>query len=189
MLRSPLHFLVFLLIPFIIVLVVMLTKGVRKWYAYVSLAAVLLIVTLLISFTFPSSKELRLRERLLFSSSAQDMKTATVSPVYDDHRSPANLVQQPVVISDKEMIGRILDALKTSRSHSPNHPGDGWECLLSLHSEAGQVTVQVHNTHTQENGVIVTAWSGKRYGYVLGVFRCDALANVIESVVDDAEAD
>jgi len=91
------------------------------------------------------------------------------------------LTDELVKITGQSDLKRILDALLTAERRSPNHPAGGWLCLLTIDDGFETVGATLHNTTDGENGLVVMVVGN---GWNLGQFRCNALAAVLEDIID-----
>jgi hypothetical protein len=148
-----------------------------------------LVITVWI-FTFPTSERQAAQERLLFSMSSNQIQSIAIDPKYGDNEtySKNNLVRFSITLTDAEQIKQVIHAIHQARPFSPNHPGAQWSCLLTINSNDDSVSIEVDDTKSQENGVVVYLWSHRTQGWLVANYRCDPLGPVLERVVNKVDA-
>jgi len=99
------------------------------------------------------------------------------------------LVETPVRVKDDAELTRIASALRRAKPFHPNHPGAAWLVDVQMTTTRGQVSFVVSHTDQPENGTFFTIYSRKSDGWVVGRFRCDELAEILESLVEVRKRD
>jgi hypothetical protein len=92
-----------------------------------------------------------------------------------------NLVSQPVRIDDPGQIAQIVSLIQSAPEYLPNHPGPTWECELALDFGDRIRYCDVGWEDPRYNGLIIRIWSGRGQGWVLGTYRQDSLAPILEA--------
>lgn len=172
-------------------LIVALAAVCIYWYGDRSKRAVcifpvlVLVGLLILSPTFPSQHAIVTKERLLFATSSDQIESISIKPAYgaSDPRAAVNVTKKSVAVSNATNKTQILHSLHGAKPCHPNHPGGGWQCLLTIESGSDSVTVLIHSTGGEQNGVLIYVHSHETYGWNLGTFRCDELGPAIEAAV------
>jgi hypothetical protein len=134
--------------------------------------------------TYPTSERQAAQERLLFSTNSSGIQSIALAPRYDDG-APAqyNLVDRTMTLTGAEQVRQVVQALHQARPFSPNHPFATWACMLTISSNDDDVCVEVVETKSKENGVVVYLWSHGHQGWLVANYRCDPLGPVLEKLV------
>ena len=131
--------------------------------------------------TTPSAEQLDKQKHLLFSSSSKNVKSIVIEPQHErDVPSETDLVNSAIVITDKGDIDRLLWVLRKAKPFGPNHPSAVWWCVLTIEDGQDRVVVEVVDTKSKENGLLLYLNSNRTQGWVLGTYRCDELGPVLE---------
>jgi hypothetical protein len=146
------------------------------------LGAALLALAVNYIFTYPARDELERQRHLLFSGSSEEVQAVTIEPCDINDRSPLDLVKAQVKVTNRADVSRIIDALRSAESFHPNHPIATWSCVLVLESNGKAVSVQITDTKTSDNGVLINWSSGRASGWELGNYRCDFLGPILEGL-------
>jgi len=132
--------------------------------------------------TYPTVKELEKKHHLLFSTAPGEVEAVMIEPSDGDNRSHLELVASPAKVTNRADVQRVVNALRSARRFSPNHPSAQWSCLLTIESNGDEVTVRVTDTKSDENGVLIYWSSSRTDGWVIGNYRCDELRAVLEDL-------
>jgi hypothetical protein len=146
------------------------------------LGAILMALAADYIFTNPARDELERQRHLLFAGSSDEVQTVMIEPCEINDRSPLDLVRSQLKVANRADVTRIIDALHNAESFHPNHPIATWSCVLVLESNGKPVSVQITDTKTRDNGVLIYWWSGRNSGWVLGNYRCDSLGPILEDL-------
>ena len=91
-----------------------------------------------------------------------------------DRPSP---VTEPVSTTDPRVIAEVVALLRNTRPFVPNHPFAEWDCLLELEYDGAKGYCTVG--YTQQQGTLVTVYSGPSHGWVLANLRSDGLGELL----------
>jgi hypothetical protein len=130
--------------------------------------------------TYPAPQRLDKGEYLLFSIPPDQVDAVVLEPKFDDGASNLDLVRSRITITAQNEVRRIINALHTAVRTSPNHPGTRWTCNLVIKSKEDSVSVEINDTASNDNGVLIYWWSGRGQGWVIGKYRCDDLGPILE---------
>jgi len=161
----------------------------RLGVACVIIGGVCGIVTGLYVLTAPGNEQLATQERLLFSANSTAIRSITIEPAHiGPARANINLTQSKTVITDRKPIDVLMKALRVARRFGPDHPFAKWSCLLTIEDGLDSVVVQVDDTKSQKNGLILYLWSNRNQGWLIETYRCDDLGPVLEKLVSNPPA-
>jgi hypothetical protein len=161
----------------------------RLGIGFAIIGSVVSFVTIVWMLTYPTSERQTAQERLLFHTGCNEIRSVAVDPKYNDAAHlKDNLVRSSITLTDAEQIRQVVQALHQAQPFSPNHPGANWSCLLTINSNNDSVLVEVDDTKSQENGVVVYLWSHRTQGWLVANYRCDPLGVALERVVSQVNA-
>ena len=90
----------------------------------------------------------------------------------------SSLLETPLTITDRKTIGQFSAAMATARLSGPNHPQSKWRCHISVEDSKGRSHCTVSQTLSQ--GVLIYIHTGETDGWILGIYRCDNLAPLLQ---------
>jgi hypothetical protein len=176
---------VFMPLSVVAIGVVLLLKGggkkIKRVGACIAIVgAILMAFAANYMFTYPARGELERQRHLLFSGSSDEVQAVIIEPCDINDRSSLELVRSQLKVTNPADVTRIIDALRNAKTFPPNHPIATWSCVLVLESNGKPVSVQITDTKTSDNGVLINWSSGRTSGWVLGNYRCDSLGPILE---------
>jgi hypothetical protein len=156
----------------------------RLGFILTAIGGVVSLVMLCFALTYPTADQLESQERLLFSTGSNGINSIVIEPRRreGDISSRLTLVQSAITVTDKKQIQRILAALHQAKLFVPNHPGMKWGCLLTIKAQDKAVTLDIDDTDSQGNGVLLYLWSNRDQGWSVANYRCDPLGPVLEEL-------
>ena len=89
------------------------------------------------------------------------------------------LVEERVLLTDREQIRRIVQAVTTAEPFSPNHPRGLWTCVLRFRGRQQDLACAIYCTSNM--GTLIFVNSNVEQGWHLADFRADELKELLES--------
>jgi hypothetical protein len=159
------------------------TRRIGVYLALIGGAITLVVISF--ALTYPSPEALDKAEYLLFTLPPAQVDEIVIEPADDESQSYVNLVTSPMKVKSTTDIQRLLSALRTAQLFWPNHPNARWSCLLTVRAKKESVTIQVSDTNSKENGVLIYWWSARTQGWIIAEYRCDELGPILEELTTD----
>ncbi len=105
-------------------------------------------------------------------------------------RKKYSLVTDEISIGDSRKIKRIWDSISFSEKYEPHHPSPKWKCFLKINLKNGRKVVLVINRLKSskmydDRGAMITIWTHVDAGNIIGQFRSDALAPILEAIAKE----
>jgi hypothetical protein len=101
-----------------------------------------------------------------------------------------SLVDEPLVVTNRNEIEEIMTAIRSATAYQPSHPGTRWACSLVISDLVGNSYVRVVNTPPgpRSQGTILDCETSK-YGIIFSTLRSDTIGDTLEKVASENGAD